>query len=137
MKYKEEIIKAICQKLENGLIEKDAAILSGIGESTYYEWKNEKQNFRSRVEAALAIYREKLIKIVNYHSIKDGKLALDILARRWPEEFAAILKHRIEDPHAQVIRILRIIKGEEDDPTIIDTEPISEDSQRLLPQPVR
>lgn len=109
-KYNEETINSICRFLEDGMPQKDAAILSGIDESTFYDWMNvHKPSFPSRVEASLSKYKEKLINIVNVNSIKDGKLALEVLARRWPEEFSS--KHTIEviNPQLELDRIKKII----------------------------
>jgi len=108
-KYNEETINQICQFLEDGMLQKDAAILSGISEKTFYEWKKENVSFVSRVEASITRYKEKLIKIVNVSSIKDGKLALEVLARRWPDEFGAKQTVEVINPQLELDRIKEII----------------------------
>ena len=109
VKYNEEIVKEICGHLEEGMPQKDAAILSGVSEATFYRWISEKKSFESLVEASLSRYKAKLIKIVNVNSIKDGKLALEVLARRWPGEFSS--KHIVEvvNPQLELDKIKELI----------------------------
>lgn len=92
-KYSDKTVDEICDYLENGLFQKDAAKLAGISETTFYDWLENKRSFRSRVEASLLKYKEKLIKNVNKGTDKEGKLALEVLARRWPDEFGEKIKH--------------------------------------------
>ena len=42
MKYSKEIVKEICKHTKEGSNYEDAAALAGIGESTFYEWKQKK-----------------------------------------------------------------------------------------------
>jgi transposase len=45
MKYSKEIVQEICKYIEEGSNYEDAAALAGIGESTFYEWKQKKPEF--------------------------------------------------------------------------------------------
>lgn len=92
---KEELLNYI----SNGMTYKDAAILSGIGESTLRNWKNigkeaianEVENEFSELIEGIAQaklkYKAWLIKNVNQDAKKDGKLCLEILSRKYPKEW--------------------------------------------------
>lgn len=126
-KYNEKTVNEICQFLEDGLPQKDAAVLSGISEKTFYRWMEKHDSFDSKVEASITRYKEKLIKIVNVHSVKDGKLALEILARRWPDEFGT--KQKVElafNPQEEMKKI---------DERIKERWPEIEDTTNKLPPP--
>ena len=73
--------------LKEGLHKKDAAIMAGIDESTFYRWIESDASFASRVEASILEYKHTLVKNVNTSAIKDGKLALEVLKRRFPKEW--------------------------------------------------
>jgi hypothetical protein len=93
--YRDRIIK----NLENGHSHKRAAILAGVGESTFHEWlkkgrelREEGKNnlytdFAERVEVAEETYIAYLQQSVTRHSVEDGKLALEVLSRRRPHEW--------------------------------------------------
>lgn len=99
-KYNEQTVQEIRRQLEEGMLQKDAARLAGITEETFYNWQREKKadgipnpeyhpEFSELVERAITVYKQKLIKVVNFNSLKDGRLALEVLARRWPDEYGA------------------------------------------------
>ena len=88
-KYNTQIVDDICKKIEDGLSQKDSAVLCGITEETFYRWMK-KVSFVSRVNKSLLKYKNKLIQIVNVKSTSEptGRTALELLARRFPEEFS-------------------------------------------------
>lgn len=86
-KYNPKTVKQICTFLEEGLSQKDASRLSGISESTLYEWISTKSELSESVELANLKYKQKLLTYANVYAMEDGKLALEILARKWPHEF--------------------------------------------------
>ena len=86
-KYNPETVKQVISFIEDGLSQKDACRLTKIGESTFYDWLKQKPEFSESVELAITKYKMKLLSYVNSQSISDGKLALEVLARRWPIEF--------------------------------------------------
>lgn len=101
-KYTEKTVQSILNFLRKGSIKKDSAILSGISEAQFYMWQQEfiKDNeghqlknpefhpeFPELVEGAIAEYRNYLIGQVNNSTSKSGSIALDMLARRFPEHF--------------------------------------------------
>ena len=139
-KDRELVIKKICKLVSEGMTQKDAAILSGISETTFYEWIKEEvgdaeadiRSFRSRVEASLIEYKQKIVQIVSVASVKDGKLALAILERRFSEDWGKTNKLEILDPHKQVAEIMDRIMGKKKDD---NTESVPGRGQGLLPQP--
>lgn len=74
--------------LKEGLCKKDAALMSGISEKTFYRWVSEDDSFDSRVEASILEYKHSLIKKINIAAEKDGRLALEVLSRRFPNEWS-------------------------------------------------
>lgn len=90
MKYSTDIVDEICGYLRNGALEIDSALLAGISKSTYLKWKAENETFRTMVERALADYRHAMLAIIHKQVAGGdaGQMALNILARRWPKDFA-------------------------------------------------
>jgi hypothetical protein len=78
----------ICNYLKQGLLKKDASVMAGIDESTLYRWMNDDASFASRVEASVLEYKHSLIKYVNTSAVNDGRLALEVLRRRFPDEWS-------------------------------------------------
>ena len=112
MADKNKVRDAIIEKIEDGMTLKDAAILSGISEPTVHRWKNEDESFDNRILTAGIKYKEKLVRIVNVRSIEDGRLALEMLARKWPDEYG--VKQQVEfviDPEKEIRRIIDTIRG--------------------------
>jgi transposase len=79
--------QAICNSLKEGMFKKDAALLAGISEATLYRWIEEDESFDSRVEASVLEYKRTLIRNVTICAEKDGRLALEVLKRRFPKEW--------------------------------------------------
>lgn len=86
-KYNTKTVNLIQLKLKEGCTKKQAAVLAGIDESTFYDWVSSKPKFSQSVEQAIEEYKEKLIKVINVGSISKPMVALTVLARRWPEEW--------------------------------------------------
>lgn len=72
--------------LEEGLYKKDAAVLSGIDESTFYRWIKVDASFACRVQISILKYKRSLITIVNNGAKENPKLALEILRSRWIDD---------------------------------------------------
>lgn len=100
-----EIVNKICELLENGASQKDAARLAGVSEDTFYEWLKSKPEFSESVRLGVATYKHKLITTLNAHIVKDGKIALEILKARWPEEWSGKQKIEITSPQERLKEI--------------------------------
>ena len=78
-KSKQEKIKQkILDYLEQGAYKKDAALMSGISEKTFYRWLEEDDSFDSRVEASILCYKYSLIKTLNFQAKNNGTLPFKI-----------------------------------------------------------
>ena len=73
--------------LKEGMCKKDAALLAGISEKTFYRWVAENDSFDSRVEANIIKYKASLVEILSHHAEKDWRPAFKILQQRWPDEW--------------------------------------------------
>ena len=98
MKYGKEITEEICEYLEAGLTNKDAAILSGITEHTLYDWIKKFSNFSQSLQKAEAEAKQKMINTVRRAAsgFKDGdkkiypvwQAAAWMLERKHRDEYA-------------------------------------------------
>jgi len=95
-----KLTKKMCGFIERGSYPEVAARNCGIGARTYYEWRKQGEEdqqagldtafteFLEAVDAAIAKAEEKLIKVVNNNIPEDGRLALEVLSRRFPYRWA-------------------------------------------------
>lgn len=90
MKYCKEIIKEICEHIEQGSTQRDAAILSGIKESIFYDWLKDprKVEFSESLKRAHAEYKKVLATTVKKASYKSWQAAAWLLERRYKEDYA-------------------------------------------------
>lgn len=96
-----ELINEICSYVENGNTNKDAAILSNVGESTFYLWlQKAEEDKKAKKESIYMEFLESLKKALvtfkAYHIQQVTKAAKDprywaasmtLLERKFPEEF--------------------------------------------------
>jgi len=82
-----KIKENICNYIREGMFKKDSAIMAGISEATFYRWIEEDESFESLVEASVMEYKRTLIKNITNCAEKDGRLALEVLKRRYPKEW--------------------------------------------------
>jgi len=105
MKYSRERVKEICKYISEGLSQKDAAILSGIGESTFYQWKSDskdhpsplsdvqKQDFIESLKKAESKNKRRHIKNIDFASKKSWQASAWWLERKYKDEFAVRSEH--------------------------------------------
>lgn len=117
-------LKDIKNNLENGMLEVDVGEMVGISQATYFRWKKDMPEFAEFCRKAVLDYKRKLITAVNIGSLKDGKLALAILEKRWPQEWNTVKKIELVDPEKELERIRKLVYGDEkvSDPS---SEPIN------------
>lgn len=82
-----EVKEHICGYLKEGMYKKDAAVMAGISEATLHRWLKEDESFESQVVASILEYKRTLIRIVTACAEKDGRLALEVLKRRFPNDW--------------------------------------------------
>ena len=108
-KFSPELIDEICGYIQNGNSYITACKLCNICKTIFYDWKrlgneglekgiqNEYTDFVERIEKAEETYIAWLVQSVNLTAQVDGKLALDILSRKKPEEWGK--KDKIDIQH--------------------------------------
>lgn len=94
---KEKIKEDICVLLREGMYKKDAARLAGVSEDTYLRWYKEDADFADKVEVNIVSYKRSLIRKVTVCAETNGKLALEILRIRWPQEWNMPQKIQYEE----------------------------------------
>jgi hypothetical protein len=90
MKYSEELTNQICEHISKGATNKDAAIMSGIAESTFYKWMEDNTEFSESIKKAAskrttAILQTILKAAVDHKTWQAGAWYLE---RTDPEQFA-------------------------------------------------
>ena len=74
-----------CEKIENGVSQRWAAVASGIDESTFYDWMKTKPQFSKRVSISKGIGIAKMVGDLASSNSHNAKMWL---LERWaPEEF--------------------------------------------------
>jgi len=101
----------ILDLIEEGMWQRDSAILAGINERTFYRWLIDDVSFASQVERAILKYKQKLIKVVNIGSIQKPDIAVRVLEKRWPEEWDKPKKIEVVDPDKQLSETLSKLMG--------------------------
>lgn len=87
MKYSEEITQEICKYLRAGNSQHDSALLSGIAESTFYEWLKEPE-FSEGIKKAEYECKARNIAIIQKAAEKSWQAAAWYLERKYNAEFA-------------------------------------------------
>ena len=87
-KYSKEITEELCSWIRIGNTAKDSAALCGIGESTFYEWKEKHPEFAESIKAADILCKAENIKKIQLASDKDWKASAWWLERKYKKEFA-------------------------------------------------
>jgi transposase len=84
----------VCKLLREGCNVKTACNISGIGETTYHEWKNRGRSgeqpyasFFSETSRARDTFKASLLKIIVKAADKEARHAEWLLERYWPNEF--------------------------------------------------
>lgn len=113
----------ICRYLKEGLHKKDAAIMAGVSEPTLYRWLEGDESFKSQVEASVLEYKRSIINNLTRSTEKDGRLALEVLRRRFPSEWGDNVIHMESDNNSSIKTIEQIVDGiledEDDDPKLL------------------
>ena len=88
-KYTPEIVEEICKYIADGLYQKDACAMAGIGVSTYHDWINAHPEFSEALKVAEAKAKSRL-KAVILEAAEAGtwQAAAWMLERRWKEQYS-------------------------------------------------
>ena len=78
-----------------------AAQLAGISAGTLTEWKKKWGDMAEALARAAAVAQDELYGVVRQGMAKTPRLALEVLERRFPNEWAAHSKHQVAGVIAQ------------------------------------
>jgi transposase len=94
LKYGKKICREICQFIEDGLSNKDAAQLAGVSESTFYQWLKDYSEFSECIKKSQVKRKAFLIKKIFRAAQSSWQAAAWYLERVYSDEFA--IKRRFE-----------------------------------------
>tara|TARA_R110002020_G_scaffold38760_1_gene116056 strand:+ start:78 stop:686 length:609 start_codon:yes stop_codon:yes gene_type:complete len=94
-KYTKRCVEAILRNVAIGMPITRAAQLAGIHRSTLTEWKKKWGDLCDSLAHAEAIAQDELYGVVRQGMAKNPRLALEVLERRFPSEWAAHSKHQV------------------------------------------
>ena len=103
MKYCQEIIEEICGYIEKGNFNKDAAMLAGIGESTFYEWKD-KPEFAEAIKKAESKCKNQCIQEIRRAGKEQWQATAWFLERKYPKEFGRKILGTEDEPIQIIIK---------------------------------
>ena len=87
-KFTPETVERITFALSIGAARVHAAEYGGVSKETFYQWMNTKPDFVDAVTRAEVAHRMSLLAIIKKQVNEgDGRLALDVLGRRYPQEY--------------------------------------------------
>jgi hypothetical protein len=94
-KYTTHNVEAILRNVAIGLPESRAAQLAGISRETLSKWKGKWGDMRNALAHAEAIAQDELYGVVRKGFAKNPRLALEVMERRWPQDWASHSKHQV------------------------------------------
>ena len=129
MKYTPKTVKEICDRIEQGDTQKDAAILANITEQTFYGWIEKYSDFSQAIQKATANYKSKLIKRIQKASDTSWQAGAWILERRFKEDYA--LRQEITGAEGKPVPIITLnIDANSIQPTLLNGLSKSNSKQR-------
>lgn len=98
-----EIQERICEAIRLGVPYKHAAVAAGITESIFYKWLYEggkaksgkRKAFVAAVEKARSECVVNLVAQLHLHLPKSWQAIMTLLERRYPEDFARVVRHEL------------------------------------------
>lgn len=119
--------KKILLNLEVGMNKIDSALLEGISKASMYRWMDEDKTFKTDVKKSIINYKKTLVKSVATGAKRDGKLALDVLERKYPKEYGKDNKVKLDGAvNLNVTELVREIKNESGSKSKDDTQSSNE-----------
>ena len=94
-KYTTHNVEAILRNVAIGLPESRAAQLAGISREPLSKWKGKWGDMRNALAHAEAIAQDELYGVVRKGFAKNPRLALEVMERRWPQDWASHSKHQV------------------------------------------
>jgi hypothetical protein len=94
-KYTSQNVEAILRNVAIGLPEGRAAQLAGISRETLSKWKGKWGDMKHALAHAEAIAQDELYGVVRKGFAKNPRLALEVLERRFPNDWASHSNHKV------------------------------------------
>jgi hypothetical protein len=88
VKKTEKIQAALVNFVEKGLSLSRAGQCLGLHHKTVLRWKSEDEKFAGRIDQAEARFIARMVGKIEAHADTDWRAAVELLARRFPEEFS-------------------------------------------------
>jgi hypothetical protein len=82
-----ETVQKILEKIRKGLSLRSAAAAGGISVASLHEWRKQDPDFEAAVQQAMSDSEESLFDLAKAGAAKDGRIALMMLARRFPDDW--------------------------------------------------
>lgn len=105
MKYSTEKIDEICNFIRAGNTHRDAALLSDITESTFYEWAKDSE-FSERLKKAEQECKARNIAFIQKAAEKSWQAAAWFLERRYHDEYAVKQVNEVTGAGGEPVRLL-------------------------------
>ncbi len=87
-KFSERLVKALCDAVELGCSDREAAAIAGIHPTTLCVWRKRYPELVGRMERAEARGMENRLRTISEAAEKNPKWAAWILEHRWPEKWS-------------------------------------------------
>ncbi len=94
-KYTAARAKAICELIRKGVTVEGACESAGINPDTHYEWKKRYPDYAEQVTRANGQSEAELVEIARRGAIKDPRIAVQILERRFGGRWCKAEKHQV------------------------------------------
>ena len=94
-KYTSQNVEAILRNVAIGLPEGRAAQLAGVSRETLSKWKGKWGDMVQSLAHAEAIAQNELYGVLRKGMAKNPRLALEVLERRFPSEWASHSNHKV------------------------------------------
>jgi len=97
MKQSPDLKSAILELVEKGLSLSRAAQAAGIHRSTVADWKRKDETFAADVGRAEALFIGRMVETIADAAQTDWRAGVELLKRRFPDEFSAVRKVEVTD----------------------------------------
>lgn len=128
MKYSKELLKEIIKNIEEGSSNKDACILAGISEETFYQWLRPtvqvdgkdvpNSDFKPELSESIkkAIIKRKKALINKIITDPSWQARAWYLERQHYDEFGQKQKIEVEESEDKIKKLLALLKQNSDEP---------------------
>ena len=109
MKFNPQRVATVLASIDQGLSLSRASVMAGMTRETVSEWVRQKPEFGQQVAEAETRFMMRLLNTVQSGAETNPKLALELLSRRFPQEFA-----RPAAAHVQIANTIEVEKSQQE-----------------------